>query len=231
MSHRARIPGLVAVLGLLLAGCSGGLHSSAPPEQAYLLRAPPAAPPGSVPAVAGGLLRVARPLAVPGLTSDRIMAVRAGQRLDAYARSRWAGPLPEVVAALTVETLRASGRFASVEEDRSPIAADYVLRMTLRHFEAEYLSAGATEGAIAAAPPPTLRVTLDCLIERHRDGRVIASFVADASTVATANRLGSVVEGFEKSARAALAQAVEQTADAIASDAQKFASPVPSTNR
>jgi cholesterol transport system auxiliary component len=227
----------VPVLGLLFTGCSGGLHSSAPPEQAYLLRAPPAVAPGSAPAVAGGLLRVARPLAVPGLTSDRIMAVRGGHRLDAYARSRWAGPLPEVVGALTVETLRASGRFASVEEDRSPIAADYVLRVTLRHFEAEYFSAGAdgstgaAEGAVAAAPPPTVRVTLDCLIERHGDGRVIASFVADASTVATANRLGSVVEGFEKSARAALAQAVDQSADAIAADAQKFASPVPSTTR
>lgn len=232
-----RSTGALLACGFLmsLSGCSGGLHSSAPAEQAYVLRAAPAAvaasaEPGSP--LPGGTLRVAHTLAVPGLESDRIVVVRADHRLDAYANSRWAGPLPEVVDALAVETLRSSGRFASVEDDRTPVVSDYVLRMTLRHFEAEYgATAGDTKASVAAAPPPTLRVTLDCLVVRRGDGTVVASFTADASQPAGANRLSAAIDGFETALRAALSQVVVQTASAVATDAQKFETPSPSTKR
>jgi cholesterol transport system auxiliary component len=225
---------LTCVLLMGLGGCSGGLHSNAPAEQAYVLRAVTdvAVPAETVHPSPASTLRVARPLAVPGLGSDRIVVVRADHRLDAYANSRWAGPLPEVVDALAVETLRSSGRFASVEDDRAPGAADYVLRMTLRRFEAEYAAiAGDTKASVAAAPPPVLRVTLDCLVVRRGDGTIVASFTADASKPAAANRLGEAIDGFETALRTALSQVVLQTASAVAIDVQKSETPSPSTKR
>ena len=201
-----------ALLCVLLAGCTGLLHSNVQPEQIYYLRAALAASgaPGatSVAAVTatGASLRVATPLASPGLDSARIMLVQADHRMNFYAASRWPGTAPEVIGALTTETLRASGDWNWVQDSGSSFPADYLLHITVRHFEADYSAGG---GA------PQVQVVLDCTLGRREGREVIASFVAQGVATAAADRMSEVVAAFEQATRAALQSLSQQAGEAV----------------
>lgn len=199
----------VPLLCVLLSGCTGLLHSSARPEQTYYLRAPIAAG-GAATAAAiaatGASLRVATPLASPGLDSSHIMLVQADHRMNFYAGSRWPGMAPEVIGALTVETLRASGAWNWVQDSASAFPADYLLQITMRRFEADYTGGGAA---------PEVQVVLECTIGRREGREVIASFVAQGAATAAADRMSDVVAAFEQATRAALASLSQQANEAV----------------
>ena len=195
---------VAACAAALLSGCAGGLHSSAPAVQAYVLRAAAPAPPAGV--VPLGSLRISRPTAAPGLDSDHISILQPDQRLGFYAASRWASALPDVIESLAVQTFRASGSFRSVEDSHAAFPTEYLLQITVRRFEADYQE---QSGA------PVIHVTFDCMLGRQSTRELVAMFVAESSENATANRLASVVAAFEHAADAALASAAEQSAAAI----------------
>ena len=184
---------VAAFLSILLAGCSGLLHSTASPDQVYYLQAKPA---GVVAAAApAGSLRISHPVADPGLDSDRIVLLRPDRRMDFYAGSRWPGPATQLIEALAVETLRAGGTWRSVEGSTSPFPSDYLLQISVRHFEADYASGGAA---------PEAHVVLDCILGRREGRTVLKSFRVEGRSAASANRLGSVVAAFEDATNAAL---------------------------
>jgi cholesterol transport system auxiliary component len=225
-----RAAALLAALAGALGGCSGLLHSNVPAEQNYYLRAP-AVPAGSVATGTGSLpssLRVARPLADPGLDSSHIMLLQSDHRMSYFTGARWPAPMPQLIASLAVQTLRASGNWTSVEDSASPFPSDYLLQITVRRFDADY-----TGGASGAAP--TVHVVFDCVVGR-RDGReVIATFVVAGSAAATANRLSEVVSAFEQASATALTALTQQALEATRADAaraaQKAAAPAPSSSR
>jgi len=198
---------------MLIFGCSGLFHSTAHPEQTYYLRPPPAAAaregaPSAAHGAPGeaGSLRVAHPLADPGLDSSHIMLVQADHRMNFYAGSRWPAPAADVIEALAVETLRASGGWRSVEDSTSPFPSDYLLQVAVRRFEADYTAGGAV---------PEVHVTLDCIIGRREGRDVVATFVASGAALATANRLSEVVSAFEQAMGAALGVLSEQAQQAV----------------
>jgi cholesterol transport system auxiliary component len=154
---------------------------------------------------------VQRPEACPGLNSDRIALLREGGRFDFYAAARWAAPAPDLVESVLVDALRATGRYSAVMDDASPFAPRYDLRVTLRRFEADYSSGGAH---------PVIHVVLDCTLGRRRDRQLLASFTAQGSARAEANRLGAVVAAFESASAAAVGQLLTATHDAVAADAR-----------
>lgn len=215
MSRFALLP-----MVLLVAGCSGGLHSDAPPGQIYILRAAPsvtddaaarvsrepavAALPG--PAPGSPTLQLSRPSANPGLATDRIVIVQSDRRLDYYAGSRWAAALPDVVGTLAIDTLRASGNWAAVQDSTGPLASDYLLHVGIRRFEADYTGAGAA---------PRIYVTLDCTLTRRADRELLTSFAAEGVADAAENRLAAVVAAFDKAANAAVAEVVARSAAAV----------------
>jgi cholesterol transport system auxiliary component len=251
LGRAARTLCAAAPLGAGLAGCTGFLHSTAQPEQIYYLRALPAANGGSAAAAPGGgftaaangpatpapgtaalprmtvSLRVGHPVADPGLDTPHIMLVQADHRMNFYAGSRWPAPIPDVVEALAVETLRGSGEWASVEDSASPFPSDYLLQLAVRRFDADY-----TEGSGAV---PTVQVTIDCTLGRREGRDVIATFVASGSAPATANRLANVVGAFEQATDAALASLAQQATQAVRADAPRAAQnediPAPSIRR
>lgn len=206
------------LLAAAMVGCSAGLHSDAPATQIYILRAASAATPaattngaaiaqplnaaGSVNADAPSL-QLPRPSADPGLSSEQIMLVRSDHRLDSFNGSSWAGALPDVVSTLALDTLRASGQWAAVQESPSPFVADYLLQIDIRRFEADY-----TDGGVA----PKVRVVLECTLARRIGRDLVTTFVAEASAEASENRMGAVVAAFEKAANAALAVVAERSA-------------------
>jgi cholesterol transport system auxiliary component len=180
-----------AALVLLLAGCSGGLHRDVPPTQHYVLRAAgePRPPAGQE------TLRIGRTTTAPGLDTDRIVLVQPGRRMDYYAASRWAAPLPEVVEALAAETLRNTGAWLSVHDSRGAFPSDYFLQISVLRFEADY-----TQGGL-----PRAHVVLDCTLGRRADRERLAAFTVSGSAAASDNRLGPVIAAFEQAAQQAMA--------------------------
>jgi cholesterol transport system auxiliary component len=217
--------GAALALPLLLAGgCSGFLHSNAAPEQTYYLRATATPAAGAPPALAPAL-RIATPQADPGLDTAHIVLVQPDHRMSFYTGSRWPAPAPALIEALAVQTLRASGNWASLEDSSSPFQTDYLLKMTLRRFEADY-----TAGKV-----PEVHVVLECLVGRRDAREVVASFVVSGSAPAAANRMADVVSAFEQATNTALAALSEQTLQAVRKAAgpqdQNAVNPAPSSSR
>lgn len=197
-----------ALLILGLAGCGSLLHSDAPAVQVYTLRAASAPSDSTDPPAAGSVsLRVAHPLAGPGLDTSQIVLVQPDHRLNVYAASAWATDAPALLEALAVDTLRASGRWRSVEDAESPFPSDYLLQISVRRFDADY-----SAGMDAA---PTVRVTLDCTLGKEEGRDIVATFVASGSAVAAANRLGDVVAAFQQATDAAMATLSQRASAAM----------------
>jgi len=201
-SDLRRLAPVLLVLGI--AGCSGLLHSDAPPVQLYTLRAASGSSDGESAASAprDASLRVAHPLAGPGLGTSQIVLLQPDHRMNVYAASAWAADAPSLVGSLAVETLRDSRHWSSVEDAESPFPADYLLQISIRRFDADY------SGGVDA--PPTVRVTLDCTLGQEEGRVIVASFVASGSAVAAANRLSDVVAAFQQATDAAMASLTRQ---------------------
>lgn len=219
-----RRPSFVLACGLLtaaagLSGCiSGGLHSSQPQQQQYLLslaaapgadalKSVAAADAGTAPAAPGGLdaarsLQVLLPAAAPGLEGDGIAVLRPGGQLDDYTGARWAAPAPQMLQTLAIESLRRAARFSLVESDSAPFAADWVLRLELTHFEADYAGDG----------PPTVRVGLVATLGQRNARRAVVNLTVDTHAPAQADRMHAVVAAFESATRQALQQLAQRLA-------------------
>ena len=228
------VAGALSLWCAALAGCTGLFHSTQHPDQVYYLRtgsageagAMPATAPDAAPAPAPGeaaagaaparaaSLRVARPLASPGLDSYHIALLQSDHRMNVFAASRWPGPVPEVLESLAVQALRASGAWSAVEDSTAPFPTDFLLQLTVRRFDADYTDGAAT---------PTVRVTLDCIVGRGEGGDVVATFTASGSAPAAANRMTAVVAAFEQATRAALAELTQRAAQAARTDQEHAA--------
>lgn len=210
MTLAARVNASLIVLlsALGLTGCGGLLDSKMAATQSYVLRLPPPEPTAGGAALGSVLVR--RPEAGPGLNTDRIALVREGGRFDFYAAARWAAPTPDLVESALVDALRATGRYSAVMDDASPFAPRYDLRVTLRRFEADYSSGSAD---------PVIHVVMDCTLGRRRDRQLLASFTAEGSARADANRLGAVIAAFESASTAAVGKLLTATHEAISADA------------
>jgi ABC-type uncharacterized transport system auxiliary subunit len=114
---------------------------------------------------------------------------------------------------VVVDALRGTGTFAAVFDDAAPFAPRYDLRVTLRRFEADYTAGGSGAGDV-----PTVHVSLDCTLGRRRDRALLASFTAQGSARADADRMASVVAAFEAATASAVSQLTQATTTAIAAD-------------
>jgi cholesterol transport system auxiliary component len=206
------------LLSLGVAGCSGLLKSDAPPVQVYTLSAAaaasdPAAPQSSLSAS----LRVAHPLAGPGLGTSQIVLLQPDHRMNVYAASAWSSDARALIEALAVQTLRVSGQWSSVEDAESPFPSDYLLQISIRRFDADY--------AAGADAPPTVHVTLDCTLGSEEGRSIVASFVATGSAEASANKLSDVVDAFQQSADQALRSMSRQASAAVRKTSPPAAGP------
>jgi cholesterol transport system auxiliary component len=210
---------LVLVSLLLAGGCSNIFRSTSPATQVYVLRATAQPRPELTQSTAS--IHISHPIAAPGLGSDHIVLVASGHRMSYYLASRWPADLPAVVETLTVDTLRASGAWSTVQDSSSTFPTEYLLQIVIRRFEADYATAS---GA------PEVHVVLDCTVGRRAGREVIASFMAEGSATTAANRLGNVVAAFEEASNKALDEIAVHTAQALKTS-QKVEAPVPSITR
>jgi ABC-type uncharacterized transport system auxiliary subunit len=196
------LPALMALMALMaltvLTACFSGLNSKIPAQQRYVLRLTLAAPMLAAPAPAApdATVQVLRPSGAPGLAGEGVAVLRPGARLDYYSNARWAADAPAALQTLVIDSLRNAGRFATVEADTGPFAAQYVLSLELEHFEAEYGADG----------PPTVQVALVCSLGRRSERSVIVSFTARSAVRAQADRMQAVMAAFEQATTEALSQ-------------------------
>jgi cholesterol transport system auxiliary component len=197
------------LLGFGVAGCCGLLRSNSLPVQVYTLRVGDAAPHGGAdpgqPVSAS--LHVAHPLAGPGLGTSQIVLLQPDHRMGVYAASAWAADAPALLESLATQTLRAAGEWSSVEDAESAFPSDYLLQMSIRRFDADY--------AAGIDTPPTVHVTIDCTLGAEDGRTILASFVADGSAVAGANKLSEVVAAFQQAADQALGSMSQQASAAV----------------
>jgi len=192
-------PLFASVLAACMVSACADFHSKQAAIQVYTLE-PSFAASASVPAPgtarAAATLLLPRPLAAPGLDTEGIALQRNGQRLDYYAASRWAAPLPEIVQSQAIAALRAAGKFRSVQPDGAAFAAELVLQLEIRRCQAEYSADG----------PPTVHVQLLATLGRRADRSVLATVSAAGAAQAAENRMQSVVAAFQSALGAALGE-------------------------
>jgi cholesterol transport system auxiliary component len=185
---------VLALVALLVGACTGGLRSSAAPEQIYVLHAAAAGPGTPLP----GVLAVPRPAVHPGLDTDRIALVRAGTELDYYAASRWGDSLPRVMEALVLQALQGGDGFATtLSAERAALRGDFELLLTVRRFEAEYAMGEAV---------PRAQVALDCVLVTGLPRRVLGRCDGMATVPAAANRMSEIVGALNLAAQRAMAE-------------------------
>lgn len=82
--------------------------------------------------------------AVPGLDTDRVLALSADAEIKPYSAARWVDSLPELTESLVSRTLEASGRFEPVTGRARSASRPCDLQLELREFYATLDSGGQT---------------------------------------------------------------------------------------
>lgn len=197
---------LALVALLASSGCSSLLPSSGAAPVTYVLR-PAVVAQASASAAPVSSLQVQRVAVAPGYARDEVLLTQPDRRLDVYAASRWPDTLPVVMERLVVDALRQRGAWSVVHDAAAPFAADRLLRVTVRRFDAEYAALGR---------PPTVRVVLDATLARRGDRAVVSSFTVEAAQAASADRMSAIVAAFEQ----ATGEALDRLAERAAADSQ-----------
>lgn len=190
----------LTLAAFLLTGCSSLLTSDKDAKRYYLLE-----PYTGWPAVSGQPIAADLALevtAIPGLDSDRILALDPDAQLNHYANARWPDHLPEVLTSVLQRSLEASGRFGAVRADSRTSPGSWSLQLQARAFYGIQDAAGTTREVKVA-----LGGEVDCGGSRH------TLAVADSTPVSTERLAGIVAahqSGLDTVTRQLLAQ-VEST--------------------
>lgn len=152
---------------------------------------------------AGGLrstltLAIDEPEASLALDSNRIAVRPTPAQLQVYAGAIWSDHAPALVQSALIGALHESGRFRAVTRPTDPVAADLLLRLELRHFEAVYAD---------GAKLPTVVIELQATLIDQRAHRVLATRRFRTEEASPGKQLPTVVEAFE-AALAGTAQAL-----------------------
>jgi cholesterol transport system auxiliary component len=187
-----------------MSACTGSLlESKIPTPDIYVLAA---AAPSENGAALPVDMAIARPIAAPGLDTERIAVLHESRRLDYYQEAQWGAVLPQVVQSLIVGSLRNQKLFRSVTTEQARVTVSYLLDLEVRDFQAEYENDSA---------PPTVKVTVVGSLIRIKDRKLVGTFPTTFGVTATANRLGAVAAAFESAAQQAATSLGKQTASAM----------------
>jgi cholesterol transport system auxiliary component len=146
-------------------------------------------------------LAIELPIASGGLDTARIALQRSPFTLDFFARASWTDTAPRMVQGLLIESFEATGKIVGVSRDSAALRPDYLLKIDLREFQAEYFDAGA----------PVAHVRLGARLVRLPERIIEAGFVADEKMRATQGDLPSITQAFDDALGSAMRRIVEWT--------------------
>jgi cholesterol transport system auxiliary component len=175
----------LASLALTGCGVSNILQSKVDEPHTYVLQVNDA---GTAKTAYPFQLGVALPKASPGLDTNRIAVLRDGNQLDYYYGARWGGTAPQVVQSYLVTLLQTQQGFKGVNSEGARIDVDYLLDLELKDFQANYTGSQSN---------PSIKVTLIGTLIQVKTRQAVASFTTTASSNASDNRLGAVVNAFQ----------------------------------
>jgi len=129
-------------ISVSLGACSGLTESDKPAERSWWLtpysgELQPASP-DSVSSI------VVSVSVVPGLDTDRILALSDQSELKPYSGARWVENLPELATSLVSRSLESTGRFKLVSERARADSRPCDLQLEIREFYANLDSSGTT---------------------------------------------------------------------------------------
>lgn len=199
-----------------LCACTSGLFTSKiQPTSAYLLSVRSVSPGNATAATQIPVLPVdlaiLKPRMRPGLESGRIAALYPDRRLEFYAGGTWSGSLDEVMQNLTVQMFQDRSNLRSVSGESTRFVNNYWLELYVHDFEAEYAGAG----------PPTIKVRFAARLGSTAGHDSVGNYEAQASQVASEDRLGPIVDAFERAANEALGKIVNSADETLRSVAVK----------
>jgi ABC-type uncharacterized transport system auxiliary subunit len=116
----------LALLSMLLVGCSGSLfQSKLPTITVYVLM--PAPSPSSEPSsvMVNADVAVGHPIVAPGLDTERIAVLR-GHVLDYYAGASWGATASVVMQSFLIGSLQNQHLFRGVATEDARVASDYL---------------------------------------------------------------------------------------------------------
>lgn len=187
MKTRNAYPGLIPLaflLALLLGACSGVLTSDQPPRQHYMLM--PYATASETGLAESGPALVMSVSAVPGLDTDRILALGSDARLNRYANARWPDHLPEVLSSVMQRSLAATGRFSAVEASDRPSDDGWAVHLEVQQFYGIQNASGSTRSVLVE-----MAGDIEC-------GKQNRNLKLSASNPVSEERLSAVVAAHQK---------------------------------
>ena len=172
--------------GTLVSACSGILPNTGPPPRLFRL-SPKSTFPGGMKTVDWQLV-IETPLAPAGLDTTRIALHRAPVELEYYARANWTDLAPAMIQTLVVESFENSGKIVAVGRESLGLRADFVLKLELREFQAEYTAEGLANA----------HVRLTAKIVKMPQRTIIGSESFEAKVSAKADRIEDIVAAFDE---------------------------------
>jgi cholesterol transport system auxiliary component len=192
------------LLAFALSACSGIIPGTGEPLKLYTLT-PKSTYSGVLPKVAWQLV-IETPVAPSGLNTNRIALARSQITLDYYAGATWTDSAPQLVQTLLIESFENTGRIVAVGRESVGLKPDYVLKLELREFQAEYQDSNA---------PPTVHVRIISKLVRMPAREIVASHTAEQKQLAAANTLDAVVDAFDTALGPVLKDIVQWTMTAV----------------
>lgn len=170
----------------LLGACGLDLPGQGPPPRQFRLT-PKSTFDDGLPVVDWQLV-IEEPLAPTGLNTTRIPLHRRAVELEYYARANWTDRAPAMVHTLILESFENSSKIVAVGRESLGLRADYVLKLELREFQAEY-----DKGEI-----PDAHVQINAKLVRMPQRAIIGSERFDARVSASSDSLDAIVTSFDE---------------------------------
>jgi len=189
------LPGLI-LLAVLVTACSGILTSEQPAKQYYTLT--PFTVAANTSGEEPGPALSITVSAVPGLDTDRILALGPDARLHRFANARWPDNLPEVVSSVMKRSLASTGRFSMVDEIGRATAGGWLLKLEIQQFYGIQDTAGISTSVLVE-----MAGSLEC------DGRTRQLELSDSRPVA-GERLSTVVAAHQAGLNGVTRQLLDQ---------------------
>lgn len=192
------------LLLVVLSACSGLIPGTGAPLKLYTLTPKNTYPP-DLPEVQWQLV-VEPPIAPAGINTNRIALAQSPITLDYYAGATWTDSAPALVQTLIIESFENTRKIVAVGRESVGLRPDYVLKLELREFQADYES---------AKNLPTVDVRMIAKLVRMPDREIVATHMAERRVPAEANSLDAVVGAFDTALGPVLKEVVVWTLTAV----------------
>ncbi|CAN0362011.1 unnamed protein product [Phaeothamnion confervicola] len=146
-------------------------------------------------------LAIEAPVAPGGIDTTKIAVQRTPLTLDYFARAAWTDTAPRMVQTLLLESFENTGKLVAVGRESSSLRPDYLLKVDLREFQAEF----------RGGPTPVARVRLSVRLVRLPERNVVASFAHEAIEPAAGPDIDKVVAAFDDALGSVLRRVAEWT--------------------